>query len=68
MYEMEVRTVSTMKPMSDYFYHIGLSLRIYPSDKQKHIIRVNGGASRYIYNKLVGYHREAWQRQQLGYK
>lgn len=39
--------------MKDYNHHIGLKLRIYPSDKQKKIIKMNGGASRYIYNKLV---------------
>lgn len=59
--------MSAMKPMRDYLYHIGLALRIYPSDKQKHIIRINGGASRYIYNKLVGYHREAWQLKKTSY-
>lgn len=50
-----------MKKMSEYTYHIGLSLRIYPSDSQKKIIRMNGGASRYIYNKLVADNREIWE-------
>lgn len=49
-----------MKKMKDYLYHIGLKLRIYPSDVQKTLIKVNGGASRYIYNKLVAYNNEIW--------
>ena len=54
-----------MKKMSEYTYHIGLSLRIYPSDSQKKIIRMNGGASRYIYNKLVADNREIWKLKRL---
>lgn len=47
--------------MKEYKYHIGLKLRIYPSDKQKKIIKLNGGASRYIYNKLVCYNDEMYE-------
>lgn len=47
--------------MKDYNYHIGLKLRIYPSDKQKKIIKMNGGASRYIYNKLVADNNEMYE-------
>ena len=47
--------------MKDYNYHIGLKLRIYPSDKQKKIIKINGGASRYIYNKLVADNNEMYE-------
>lgn len=50
-----------MKKMKDYNYHIGLKLRIYPSDKQKKIIKMNGGASRYIYNKLVADNNEMYE-------
>ena len=50
-----------MKKMKDYNYHIGLKLRIYPSDKQKKIIKINGGASRYIYNKLVADNNEIYE-------
>lgn len=49
-----------MKKMSDYTYHIGLKMRIYPSNQQRKIIKMNGGASRYIYNKLVAGHNEMW--------
>lgn len=47
--------------MKDYNYHIGLKLRIYPSDKQRKIIKMNGGASRYIYNKLVADNNEIYE-------
>ena len=47
--------------MKDYNYHIGLKLRIYPSDKQKKIIKMNGGASSYIYNKLVADNNEIYE-------
>ena len=50
-----------MKKMKEYKYHIGLNLRIYPSDKQKKIIKINGGASRYIYNKLVADNNEMYE-------
>ena len=50
-----------MKKMKDYNYHIGLKLRIYPSDKQKKIIKMNVGASRYIYNKLVADNNEMYE-------
>ena len=47
--------------MNEYIYHIGLKLRIYPSDAQRKIIKLNGGASRYIYNKLVADNNEIWK-------
>lgn len=47
--------------MKEYKYHIGLNLRIYPSDKQKKIIKMNGSASRYIYNKLVADNNEIYE-------
>ena len=50
-----------MKKMKDYNYHIGLKLRIYPSNKQRKIIKINGGASRYIYNKLVADNNEIYE-------
>ena len=47
-----------LKRMSDYTYHCGLRLKIYPSDRQKQIIRRNAGASRFVYNRLVATDRE----------
>lgn len=50
-----------MKQMKDYTYHAGIILRIYPSDKQKHIIAVNSGCQRYVYNHLVAVHNEIYR-------
>lgn len=47
-----------LKRMSDYTYHCGLQLRIYPSGRQKQIIKRNAGASRFVYNRLVAIDRE----------
>ena len=49
---------NNMKKMSDYMFHIGLQMRVYPSDRQKAMIRMNGGASRFVYNRLVAVHNE----------
>ena len=34
-------------------YHIGLKVKLYPSYEQKHIIAVNDGVTRAVYNHLV---------------
>lgn len=47
--------------MKEYSYHIGLQVRAYPSYKQKRIIRMNGGASLFIYNRLVAVEKELYQ-------
>ena len=39
-----------MRPSAEMPYHIGLKVKLYPSDKQKHIITVNDGAKRAVYN------------------
>ena len=39
--------------MTEYTYHYGLIVRIYPSTEQKQIISVNSDVSRFVYNKLV---------------
>lgn len=44
-----------MRKMSEMPYHIGLQVKIYPSDLQKHLIAVNDGAKRAVYNHLVAY-------------
>ena len=51
----------SMKKMSDYKYHIGMVLRIYPSDEQKIIIIRNGTAARFLYNRLVAVNNEIWK-------
>ena len=50
-----------MKSMAQLEYHYGLKVRIYPSDHQKQIIKVNGDASRSIYNEMVAIDKELWQ-------
>ena len=47
--------------MKAYIYHIGLQVRAYPSYKQNQIIRMNGGASLFIYNRLVAVDKEMYQ-------
>lgn len=47
-----------MKKSKDMPYHIGLVLRIYPSTLQKHLIDINDGAQRAVYNRLVAIDKE----------
>ena len=42
-----------LKKMSEYTYHYGLMVRIYPNTEQKQIISVNSSVSRFVYNKMV---------------
>lgn len=49
-----------MKAMKDLKYHAGIIVRIYPSDRQKHIIALNSGAQRYVYNHLVAANNEIY--------
>lgn len=44
--------------MSEYKYHYGLKIRIYPSPKQKQIITASSDAARFVYNKMVEYGKE----------
>ena len=39
--------------MTEYTYHYGLMVRIYPNTEQKQIISVNSNVSRFVYNKMV---------------
>ena len=39
--------------MSEYAYHYGLMVRIYPNTEQKQIIFVNSAVSRFVYNKMI---------------
>ena len=39
-----------LKKMSEYKYHSGIRLRIYPSHQQKRIIKKNAETARFIYN------------------
>lgn len=42
-----------MRKCKDMPYHIGIVLKIYPSSRQKHLVAVNAGAQRSVYNHLV---------------
>lgn len=47
-----------LKKMTDYEYHYGLKVRIYPNTRQKQIIATSSNASRFVYNKMVEYGKE----------
>lgn len=42
-----------MRSMSEMPYHIGIKVKLYPSNHQKHLVAVNDGAKRAVYNHLV---------------
>ncbi|WP_396427464.1 RNA-guided endonuclease InsQ/TnpB family protein [Limosilactobacillus fermentum] len=50
-----------MKSMAQIKCHYGLKVRIYPSDRQKKIIKINSDASRFIYNEMVAINKELMQ-------
>ncbi len=43
------------KTMAQLPYHYGVKLRGFPSSEQKHLIKRNSDASRFIYNEMNGY-------------
>lgn len=50
-----------MRKMNEMPYHIGLKIKIYLSYKQKHLVAVNDGARRSVYNLLVGANNEKYR-------
>lgn len=50
-----------MRSTAEMPYHIGLVVKIYPSNRQKHMIAVNDGAKRAVYNHLVACDNERYQ-------
>lgn len=50
-----------MRTVVEMPYHIGLKVKLYPSDRQKHLIAVNAGASRAVYNHLVACSNEKYR-------
>ena len=52
--------------MSEFFFHRGLILTIYPSNRQKHIIRQNGSSARFVYNRLVAVNEELYYLRKAG--
>lgn len=53
--------MADLKTMNQYTYHSGMILRIYPSDKQKKMIKRNAGSYRFIYNRLVAIDNERYK-------
>ena len=49
-----------MKKTSEYIYHYGLKVRIFPNTEQKQIISVSSNASRFVYNKMVQLGKEIY--------
>ena len=41
--------------IADMPYHFGIKLNAHPTKKQKHTIFRNSHASRFVYNKLIGF-------------
>ena len=50
-----------MRRMKDLLYHIGLKVKLYPSNEQKRLITVNDGAKRAVYNHLVACGNERYR-------
>ena len=50
-----------MKTVAEMPYHIGLKVKLYPSDAQKHLIAVNAGVNRAVYNHLVACGNEKYR-------
>lgn len=50
-----------MHTMSQMPYHIGFKVKLHPSDYQKHLIAVNDGAKRAVYNHLVACGNERYR-------
>ena len=50
-----------MRKAKEMPYHRGLVVKLYPSDRQKHIIALNDGAKRAVYNFLVATNNELYQ-------
>ena len=53
------------KTMAQLPYHYGVKLRVFPSSEQKHLIKRNSDASRFIYNEMNGMNRELYQLRQV---
>lgn len=49
------------KKMSEFKYHYGIKMRIFPSREQKHQIDNNINASRFAYNEMVAIDKELFQ-------
>ena len=50
----------SIRKASKYLFNTGITFKVYPSNKQKKIIAVNDGISRFIYNRLVAVNRDIY--------
>lgn len=50
-----------MRSSAEMPYHIGLKVKIYPSNEQKRLIAVNDGVNRSVYNHLVACNNEKYR-------
>ena len=50
-----------MRTVAEMPYHIGLKVKLYPSDEQKRLISINAGVSRAVYNHLVACGNEKYR-------
>jgi len=57
--------VKTTKPMAELEYKYGMKVRIYPSDHQKKIIKINSDAGRFIYNQMVALNKELYKLKKI---
>ncbi|WP_334427398.1 MULTISPECIES: RNA-guided endonuclease InsQ/TnpB family protein [unclassified Levilactobacillus] len=51
--------------MAQLPYHYGVKLRVFPSNEQKRLIKLNSDASRFIYNEMNGMNRELFALRQV---
>ena len=59
-YFIKIWHIKYKKKMKDYKYHIGIKGKLYLSNQKKHIVALNDGASRYVYNHLVATNNEKY--------
>ena len=55
-----------MKRMSEYRYHRGLKLHLYPSFRQINLIKRNSGCARFVYNRLIATGNEIHELKKCG--
>ncbi|AYM04114.1 RNA-guided endonuclease InsQ/TnpB family protein [Levilactobacillus yiduensis] len=51
--------------MAQLPYHYGVKLRVFPSNEQQRLIKLNSDASRFIYNEMNGMNRELFALRQV---
>ncbi len=49
-----------MRPCNEMHFHIGIKLKLRPDTRQQHIVAVNDGVRRFVYNRLVSLNDERY--------